>query len=116
MTIEEAQARITRARSVLAGNGGPALGATSAPAPAEPSAPAKAARPPASTPAPEATGSESAVTQKAEDRCASPCRALVSMRHAVTALCRMTGAEDARCVEAKKTLSDSETRVVPCSC
>jgi hypothetical protein len=45
-----------------------------------------------------------------------PCRALTSMRSAVTALCRMTGNEDARCVDAKRTLADSEGRISPCSC
>jgi hypothetical protein len=51
-----------------------------------------------------------------DDRCSMPCRALTSMRSAVTALCRMTGNEDARCVDAKRTLADSEGRIAPCSC
>jgi hypothetical protein len=38
------------------------------------------------------------------------------MRRAVAALCRMTGEEDARCEDAKKTLNESESRVARCHC
>jgi hypothetical protein len=34
----------------------------------------------------------------------------------VTALCRMTGPEDARCVDARRTLADSQARIAQCSC
>jgi hypothetical protein len=50
------------------------------------------------------------------DSCSHSCRALSSMRRAVSALCRMTGEEDARCSEAKKTLEQSESRVAACHC
>lgn len=138
-TIEEAQARIASARAELAqaggispgGGGSTATGAaadSAAPktAPAEPAAPPP---PPAPGPAPAKAGAPRPMTPSAkpasesalggahvEDRCASPCRALESMRRAVSALCRMTGGDDARCVDAKKTLSESEGRVSPCSC
>lgn len=134
VTVEEAQARIERARLSLSGNGGlsvPATGAaptTPSTSPSTPSAgadanvrqaPAKAAEPPRSSskkPAPDSGAQPTETPHEVEDRCTSPCRALVSMRRAVTALCRMTGDTDARCVDAKKTLTDSEGRVSPCSC
>jgi len=50
------------------------------------------------------------------DACATPCHAIASMRRAVDAICRMAGAQDARCVAARKTLSDDEARVAPCGC
>lgn len=50
------------------------------------------------------------------DACSNSCRALSSMRRAVTALCRMTGDEDTRCSDAKKTLKDNESRVARCHC
>lgn len=131
VTVEEAQARIERARLSLASRGGLSAPATGA-APSTPSAtpapgadtssqqaPAKAAEPPkaASTKKPSPDSPQPTETpHELEDRCTSPCRALVSMRRAVTALCRMTGDTDTRCVDAKKTLSESEGRVSPCSC
>jgi hypothetical protein len=48
--------------------------------------------------------------------CAGPCRALASMRRAVTALCRMTGDTDDRCAAAQRTLKDSEAKVASCHC
>lgn len=69
---------------------------------------------------PSADTSSSAVREEraagATDACASSCRALSSMRRAVSALCRMTGDEDARCSDAKKTLGESESRVARCHC
>lgn len=50
------------------------------------------------------------------DSCSQSCRALSSMRRAVSALCRMTGDEDARCSGAKRTLEESESRVARCHC
>jgi hypothetical protein len=90
-SIEEAQTQIATARAQLGGDGGPSR-------PAAPPAADSAARP------------------GAQDRCGGPCRALSSMRRAVTALCRMTGNDDARCADAKRTLIESEGRVAPCSC
>ena len=52
----------------------------------------------------------------AGNSCVSSCRAISSMRRAVTALCRMTGDEDTRCADAKKTLSKSESSVARCHC
>lgn len=56
------------------------------------------------------------VASKHEDTCGNPCKAITSMRRAVTALCRMTGEEDGRCVDAKRTLASSEARVASCPC
>ena len=90
----------------------PSTPAAEAPAKASPSAP-----PPRS---PGAAGSspraEADMRATSEDRCASPCRALASMRRAVEALCRMTGESDARCTSAHETLATSEGRVASCHC
>ena len=110
-TIEEAQQQIARARSRLAG------GASEA---ADPPAAASEAAPslePA-TPSSEPGARPDSMTKQGvgNGHCSSPCRALASMRRAVTALCRMTGDTDARCVDAKRTLTYNEGRVTPCSC
>ena len=107
-TVEEAQERIARARARLEGGD-----AEKRPA-AEPSphAPQPAPEPPS---APQG-GTSSAPRREVESTCASPCRALASMKRAVDALCRMTGETDDRCVEAKRTLGDSTTRVSSCKC
>ena len=117
-SIEEAQDQISRARDRLA----------SASTGAQPSKPgggapaADAARPPPPTvqsPGGESTSEPSAskAARSLDDgRCSSPCRALASMRRAVTALCRMAGDTDTRCLDARRTLADSEGRISPCSC
>jgi len=63
-----------------------------------------------------ATTPQAGATGGSEGACGNPCRALMSMKRAVDALCRMTGDTDNRCVDAKKTLTDSTTRVSPCKC
>ncbi|MBL0197473.1 MAG: hypothetical protein IPQ09_25260 [Myxococcales bacterium] len=105
-TIEEAQAAITRARAEIDRAGRPAPGA--APEPAQPAVPTAPAPPHAERPAAPSAGADAG--------CASPCRALASMRRAVGALCELTGSEDLRCVEATRTLGESEARVGPCDC
>jgi hypothetical protein len=124
MTIEEAQQRIAAAKAELGGGGGSSAGAASSttpPADAPQATPAPP--PPSSAPrksSPESPSGADSAPAKAgrnvDDHCGSPCRALASMRRAVTALCRMTSNDDARCVDAKKTLAESEARVSPCSC
>ena len=120
-TIEEAQERIAAAKAELGGGGGPAAGdAFAKPPPAAPDA-SRPSEPSPSTPTVQRPGttaesSPQKASPNAEDRCGSPCRALSSMRRAVTALCRMTGNEDARCIDAKRTLAASQGRIAPCSC
>ena len=110
-SIEEAEAQIAFARTQLGGDSGQSRFAPPpAPAPMSPGSTPSAS----TTPAPPAA--ESSAASGGADRCASPCRALASMRRAVTALCRMTGNDDTRCTDAKRTLIDSEGRVAPCSC
>jgi hypothetical protein len=108
-TVEEAQVQLDRAKQQLGEAGGaPAQGssATSMSQPSSPSGDAptrhesKANAEPAATPSP----------------CESPCRAIASMRRAVSAICRIAGDADARCDGAKKTLADSESRVKTCGC
>jgi hypothetical protein len=113
-SIDEAQAQIAAAQAQLGGGAGMGSsestssvpGATPSPSPAAP-------RSPSTSPAPPAADAARSIT---ENRCGSPCRALASMRRAVAALCRMTGNEDTRCSDAKRTLVESEGRVAPCSC
>jgi hypothetical protein len=141
MTIEEAEQQIAAARAELAGHGPAGAGGAAAdsagrfaPAPAAPPpppaaepSPSPSPSPPSSSPSPPASDSPSSTsklpskaapraTTNADDRCGTPCRALVSMRRAVTALCRMTGNDDTRCVDARRTLTDSQARIAPCSC
>jgi hypothetical protein len=116
-TIQEAQAQLERARAQLGAGAGAAggLGAargtgsvTSATTTTEaPTSRVEAAPPAASASADE--GGRAAA-------CMTPCRAIASMRRAVEAICRMAGAQDTRCTDARKTLGDSETRVAGCGC
>ncbi len=122
-SIEEAQAQIASARAQLGGDTGGfavAPGAAPAPAPMSPMSPSSTPlRSTSPAPPPAADSSAASGTSGAGgggDRCASPCRALASMRRAVNALCRMTGNDDTRCTDAKRTLTDSEGRIAPCSC
>lgn len=48
--------------------------------------------------------------------CEAACRALSSLRRAAEAICRLTAADDRRCVEARATVSRSETRAAACQC
>ena len=103
-SIEEAQEQIARARDEVA------LGEAK-----KADADKDSMKPGAATSGTTTPREESPRTAAA-DSCSQSCRALSSMRRAVTALCRMTGEEDARCSDAKKTLSDSESRVARCHC
>jgi hypothetical protein len=127
-TVEEAQAQLARARQELEGS--PASAA--APPPASVSAPSGGAASPESPPAapqaappsPSVTSTGQATESSAEgdrpvdarDACALPCHAIASMRRAVDAICRMAGAQDARCLDARKILKDDQARVAPCGC
>ena len=97
-TIEEAEQRIAEARATLDSRN--AVKATEA------SPRAQADR---------SQGGASA-REEHEDVCRSPCRALASLRRAVEALCRMTGDTDHRCVDARRTLDESTSRVAACTC
>jgi hypothetical protein len=119
-SVEEAQEQIAAAKADLAraSAGGVSGSSSLAPSLAPPAADSSTAEPSAVPKAPSRPGaSESSKSARtADDRCSMPCRALTSMRTAVTALCRMTGNDDARCADAKRTLADSEGRIAPCSC
>lgn len=95
-TVAEAQEQIEAAAKELAG----------------PDARAKS-RSEESKPSSDAPRDEAA---KRTSTCATPCRAIRSMRRAVDALCRMTGDADPSCEGAKKTLADNEARVATCGC
>ena len=113
-SVEEAQAQIAAARAQLGGAGSDSSPNRFAPAPGAAPA-AGTSPPPASSPA-APPAADSSTRPSSQDRCGGPCRALSSMRRAVTALCRMTGNDDARCADAKRTLVESEGRIAPCSC
>jgi hypothetical protein len=123
-TIEEAEKAIARAKAELedtrsaelgTSTSSPAADSSTSPPPApEPMPAPRSFEPSQAKPSAREDGPKTALG--AEDRCASPCRAIASMRRAVTALCRMTGADDARCGDAKRTLTDSEKRVEACTC
>lgn len=123
-TVEEAQAQLDRSRADIESAMGPqggTPGAAGAATPSQPSAPPTPsltqAAPLTSPPPPpaEALSSESQSSSGAS-ACVTACRAIASMRRAVSAICRMAGSQDARCVDARKTLSDDEARVAPCGC
>lgn len=99
-TVEEAQAQIDRFSAELG------------PKPRPPAPESSPTSKPTTAPG-DAKADSSHLTN---DSCASPCRALASMRRAVDALCRMTGETDNRCVDAKKTLADSVGRTSSCKC
>jgi hypothetical protein len=107
-SIDEAEQRIAHAKAALgvAPDAAPPRAAPSAHMDVETSESLSMSKRPAAQEAP----------APVVHRCASPCRAITSMRRAVVALCRMTGDEDRRCVDAKRTLADSEKRVTSCSC
>jgi hypothetical protein len=50
------------------------------------------------------------------DPCENGCRAIASMRRSVGVLCQLAGDDDPRCVDAKKSLEESEARVARCGC
>ncbi len=102
-TIEEARAQIERAEAEL-GGGAPAT-----------TAPTVATESPKAEPGKKAEERGENLSD-ASNACRTPCRAIASMRRAVDALCRMAGATDARCTDAKKTLASSEAHVARCGC
>lgn len=99
-TIEEAQAQLEQARAQLTG------------------ASVGRSTPDTSATTESTTGGAGAATQSGggPPACGNACGAMVSMRHAVDAICRMAGDSDARCTDARRTLKDSETKVAGCGC
>jgi hypothetical protein len=118
-TVEDAQEQIARARAEL-GAPAPDTGASAdSAAKREPSSTTPGTTPAPSPPPPppaRPAGKVEEPPSRNADVCQSPCRAIASMRRAVSALCRMTGTDDARCTDAKKTLAESETKLAPCGC
>jgi hypothetical protein len=105
-TIEEAEAELSRARTSL--EGPPASQPVPSQAPqggvVQPSPP-----PPPMAPAPRVEARETST-------CETPCRAIASMRRAVSTICRLAGEEDARCTNAREVLKSNEKRVASCGC
>lgn len=104
-TIEEAQAQLDRAKAQLAAAGTPA-----GPAAASATGTSTSAAP---TAAPQSGASAGGAPASP---CVTACQAIASMHRAVDAICRMAGQDDARCTDAKKTLGDSQAKVVSCGC
>ena len=120
-TIEEAQARLERARALLGGVvpglSAPSTGAGTTSTTAAPTLPPAGTRETESTRGTlQSAGKAGADEDQRRSRCATPCNAIASIRRAVEAICRMAGADDARCTDARKTLADSEAKVSPCGC
>jgi hypothetical protein len=111
-SVEEAQEQIERARADLSLSAESSKKSEADKDSARPPSPGGAGSTGSSTPPPREESSRAAPA----DSCGQSCRALSSMRRAVSALCRMTGEEDARCADAKKTLVESESRVARCHC
>jgi len=114
-TIEEAQTRIDVATRVIQAS-------TTLAQTAKPQEPGT---PPTTPPSPKGLGAEpgwgadtdtSARESRSQSPCDTSCRAIVSMRRAVAVLCRLTGEEDSRCTDARRTLAESEQRVAACGC
>lgn len=110
-TIEEALEQIADAQAELGGRPSGPTHDRKDDAPKNEPAPPPAAAPPSAASAPESEKATMAV-----DVCQSPCRAFVSMKRAVEALCRLAGDSDDRCLKARRTLEDSTTRVASCHC
>jgi hypothetical protein len=110
-SIAEAEEQIARASESLSSAGDAAKKAEQDQDSSAPTSPGSSAST-STTPSPREETSKHAPA----DSCSQSCRALSSMRRAVSALCRMTGDEDARCSDAKKTLEQSESRVARCHC
>jgi hypothetical protein len=106
-TVEEAQAQLAQGREQIEGPTSAASGAGGA---------ALTESPPAAPASVSPSAAPESGQKTREDACAVPCRAIASMRRAVDAICRIAGAQDTRCVEARKTLSDDEARVARCGC
>jgi hypothetical protein len=111
-TIEEAQAQLERARVQLPG---PLASTTPDTTATTESAPGAAGAATQSTEGPTAP-SATRLADERQHRCGNACGAMISMRHAVDAICRMAGDTDARCTDARRTLKDSETKVAGCGC
>jgi hypothetical protein len=115
-TVEEAQARLERAKALL---GGIVPGLSSATSTAGGTSVTAPTLPPSGTRETETqNGAGKAGADEGGRRasCVTPCSAIASMRRAVDAICRLAGADDARCTDARKTLGDSEAKVSPCGC
>ena len=106
-TLEEAQAQLARAHAQLGGAPTDALHADSGGSPGGGGAAAEST--PRSTAEPPAEDAR-------RSPCAVACSAIASMKRAVDAICRMAGEGDSRCVEARKTLADDDTKVARCAC
>jgi hypothetical protein len=125
-SVEEAQADIDRWGAQLgiapppappaSGAAGTASGPSTAPdrpAAAQPSAPPMTTQ--SSSESVSASGEERGASEPPSE-CVMPCRAIASMRRSVAALCRLSGEDDPRCVNARKTLEEGERRVARCGC
>jgi hypothetical protein len=111
-TVEEAQAQLERARATI--GGAPADRAPSAPPP--PPSATTTSEAPGPQPTSPGAGPSADSGQASAGPCVEACRAIASMRRAVGVICRLAGEDDARCVDAKKSLGDSEGRVSKCGC
>ncbi len=114
-SIEEAQAQIARARAQLdETDHAPESNLRKSLDESKKPEPPKSA--PTPVPSPQEGAAQREESASKDESCGAPCRALASMKRAVESLCRMAGEEDTRCVEAKRTLSESHKRLATCRC
>jgi hypothetical protein len=133
-TLKEAETEFARTKTALgldltptvpsdshqpgfSANGDPSQGIEIPPTPAQPSAPVALA--PTSSGGNAGSKGESLRADADAERvqqCITPCRALRSMRQAVNAICRMTGASDSRCSSARVVLLQAVERTRNCAC
>lgn len=115
-TVEEAEARIARARADL---GLADARAEERPASGASAAPAEPAQAPASA-APADERSEARTAEREDDgraaRCVSACRARASMARAADALCRLAGDADVRCTRARSSVAEADAAVTAAAC
>jgi hypothetical protein len=123
-SIDEAQRDIARWRQVL---GLPAsAGASAAPTGSATQGTGYPPSTPGATPTPQTLQSapdvpnmnaeSDSTSSDGNDTCATPCRAIASMRRSVDVLCSLAGETDERCVDARRSLEESERVVARCGC
>jgi hypothetical protein len=107
-TLDEAERALSTAQGELASLFAPAEPATQTAPPPPPPAPGGGSAPPR----PEKLEAE----QKPASRCELACKAFSSLGRAADAVCRLAGAQDARCARARASVDDNRRRVASCGC
>jgi hypothetical protein len=114
-TLDQAERALLAAEGELASLFAPAqTAAQPAAPPPPPPAPAGGAAPPRRDAPPKAEALDSEAQPMS--RCELACKAFSSLERAAEAVCRLAGADDARCTRARGAVDDNRRRVASCSC